>query len=132
MKTENPLLESKIMTLITEISEEIGNIVITIPATIKWEDYQKELDLVKDYSNVMNFKVPNLPKLTNAGNKCYLCYNGNVIGWMEIVGMETKEFTCSTTGKPFKGKFVVRSGPFNKITPIKMKGFQGFRYFSEK
>ena len=78
----------------------------------------------------MNFKVSNFPKNTKIGNKCYLCYKGEIIGWMEITGMEEKEFVCSTTGRKYKGKFIKRSGPFHKITPIKTKGFQGFRYFN--
>jgi hypothetical protein len=49
---------------------------------------------------------------------------------MKIVGMEEKEFTCSTTGNKLKGKFIMRSGKFNKIEPIQMKGFQGFKYFN--
>ena len=44
--------------------------------------------------------------------------------------MEEKKFICSTTGRKYKGKFIKRSGPFHKITPIKTKGFQGFRYFN--
>lgn len=37
-------------------------ICITIPKKIKWEDYKKELKAVEDGSQVLNFKVPNLPK----------------------------------------------------------------------
>jgi hypothetical protein len=43
--------------------------------------------------------------------------------------MSEKNFDCTTTGKAWKGKFIERSGPFHKIEPIQMKGFQGFRYF---
>lgn len=130
MENLKQLLENKIREMVSETKDELGDIIITIPASIDWNTYQKEIDLVKDYSNVMNFKVPSFPKRTAVGNKCYLCYKGSIIGWMEIVGMQEKEFTCSTTGKRFKGKFIMRSGPFNKIIPIKMKGFQGYRYFS--
>ena len=105
------------------------DIVITIPKTIKWEDYEKELEAVKDYSSVMNFKVNAFPQTTK-GSKCYLVYNGEVKGWMEIVGLSEKAFKCTTTGKDWDGKFIERSGPFHKITPIPMKGFQGFRYFN--
>jgi len=104
------------------------DIIITIPKSIQWEEYEKELATVKDYKQVINFKVNNFPK-TKVGNKCYLLYNGFIIGWMEIVGMAEKNFTCSTTGKNWMGKFIERSGAFHKIDPIPMKGFQGFRYF---
>jgi|ERR1039458_6199952 hypothetical protein len=125
------LLTEKIREIVLEVKNEFSDIVITIPASIDWSEYKKEIDTVKDGSNVMNFKISNFPKRTKEGCKCYLCYKGNIIGWMKIVGMREKEFTCSTTGKKFKGKFIERSGTFNYIEPIQMKGFQGFRYFSE-
>jgi hypothetical protein len=114
------------------IREELSNmgrdIVITIPKSISWEDYQKEIDAVKDGSQVMNFKVNHFPK-TKPGNKCYLVHNGFVKGWMEIVGLSEDNFTCTTTGRKWQGKFIQRSGPFHEIEPKLMKGFQGFRYF---
>ena len=106
---------------------EPRDIIITLPKSIKWSDYEKELEAVKDYSQVMNFKVNALPR-TAKGCKCYLVYNGNIVGWMEIVGISADSFTCSTTGQKWDGKFIQRSGPFHKIEPIPMKGFQGFRY----
>lgn len=126
------IIENKVREIIKEIKEESGDIVITLPSIIKWSEYEKELQSVEDYSQVMNFKVATFPKKTKKGDKCYLCYKGQVIGWMKIVGMEEKEFTCTTTGNRFKGKFILRSGQFHKIPPIKMTGFQGYRYFFEK
>ena len=70
------------------------NIAITLPASTDWNEYQKELDLVKDYKYVLNFKVPNFPTQSGKGAKCYLNYRGNLIGWMEIVGFSEEEFTC--------------------------------------
>ena len=105
------------------------DIVITIPKTIKWEDYKKEQNKVSDWSSVMNYKVIKFPSNTEVGKKCYLCYNHYIIGWMEIVGFEEKEFDCTTTGKEWSGKFIQRSGPFHEIDPkIPMEGFRGFRY----
>jgi len=90
----------------------------------------KELNNVRNGLSVLNFKVNNLPKLSKVGDKCYLNYKNNVIGWMTITGFSDKDFTCTTTGKKWSGKFIQRSGPFNSITPIPMKGFRGFRYFT--
>lgn len=105
------------------------DIIITIPKSIPWEEYKKELKAVEDYSSVMNFKTQHFPK-TNVGDKCYLLYNGLILGWMEITGLSEKTFQCTTTGKVWTGKFIERSGPLHKINPIPMKGFQGFRYIS--
>lgn len=112
-----------------ELMKMNRDIIITIPRSISWDEYQKELDAVKDGSSVMNFKVNHFPK-TDIGSRCYLLYDGAIRGWMEIVGLSEDDFTCSTTGKKWKGKFIQRSGPFHKIEPIPMKGFQGFRYFN--
>lgn len=108
------------------------HIIITVPSTIKWEDYQKELDLVSDWSHNLNFKVGKLPKRTSKGDKCYILYRGIVKGWHKIVGFETKKFKCQTTGTTWEGNFILRSGPFNPLQrEIKMKGFQGFHYTEE-
>lgn len=120
---------------LVEILEDVlktkRSIVITLPMTESWEDYQKELDAVSDYSKVMNFKVAQFPKGIEKGDRCYVTYKDYVRGWMEIVGMSEKEFTCSTTGKKWVGKFIERSGPFHELTnKPKLKGFQGWRYFN--
>lgn len=114
-----------------DILKENLDIVITLPSNIEWNEYQKELKNVEDGDQVLNFKVSNLPKRTSIGNKCYLCYRGNVIGWMEIVGLVKNDFKCTTTGKEWNGNFIQRSGIFHKLEkPIPMGGFQGFRYLN--
>jgi len=111
-----------------DIVNKIG-ICITIPKDIEWSEYQRELDAVADYSNEINFKVNCLPKNVQVGDRCYLCYRGNIIGWMEISSMGPKEFDCSTTGKHWCGNFISRSGPFHKLkVPTPCSGFRGFRY----
>lgn len=116
-----------------EENQNKTGICITIPKTIKWEDYQKELDAVADYSQEMNFKVPFLPKNIKVGDRCYLCYNGYIIGWMQISSIGSKSFDCTTTGKAWSGNFISRSGPFHKLkTPIPCKGFRGFKYVTYK
>lgn len=105
------------------------DIIITLPKSVDWKDYEKELEAVKDGKEVMNFKLNALPK-TAIGNKCYVVHNGQIKGWMKIVGVSHKDFVCSTTGKHWKGNFVERSGEFHYIDPTPMKGFQGFRYYN--
>lgn len=112
--------------------ETIGNkdIVVTLPQSVKWEEYMLEL-AAAERGEVMNFKVGNFPQ-TGVGSKCYICHKGFVVGYMVISGMSEKDFTCSTTGKKWSGKFIERSGKFIYLEkPIPMKGFQGFHYFKE-
>lgn len=104
------------------------DIIITIPKSTKWVEYQKELDRSEN-GEILNFKVNFFPK-TKIGKRCYICYNGNIIGYHIISGMSKKEFQCSTTGKLWSGNFIERTGKFHEIDRIPMKGFQGYRYFN--
>lgn len=104
-------------------------LLITLPSSIKWEDYEKELKTVEDESQVMNFKVPILPKDTSNIKRVYLLYKGNIVGWQKFVGTSDKPFKCTTTDNNWDGKFLQRTGPFHKIDPIPCVGFRGFRYW---
>lgn len=105
-----------------------GDIIITVPKKIKWSDYKKELAAAEEGA-VLNFKVSNFPKV-KPGDRCYILYNGKIIGYHIISGIQEKDFKCTTTGRHWSGKFIQRTGKFHRITPIAMKGFQGFRYAS--
>lgn len=114
------------ITTINEFKNSKFDIIITIPKSIKWSDYERELDAAKN-GDVMNFKVNAWPK-TEIGKKCYVVHNGFIKGYMLISGRSEKEFTCTTTGNEWKGKFIERTGNFYPIKEVPMKGFQGFRY----
>lgn len=113
-------------------------IIITLPSNIEWTEYAKELDAARAGS-VLNFKVSNFPNLVGIGDRCYLTWRGYVRGYMTITGFSEKEFECETTGRPWRGKFIERSGNFtylcnpyadeSTIDPkLKYKGFQNYRY----
>jgi hypothetical protein len=108
----------------------MSSICITIPKTIKWSDYEKELKAVEDESCEMNYRLPTCPKDVNVGDRCYLCHNGFIKGWMKIsrIGWR-KRFTCTTTGTVWEdGVYVSRTGKFHYLEcPIPMKGFMGYR-----
>lgn len=107
------------------------DIIITLPKTIIWEDYEKEIDTVRHEGQTMYFKVPNLPSKTFIGDRCYLCYQNLIIGFMYInyIGKHPG-FKCTTTGSDWQpGNYIGRGGKFYKMNDkIKYKGFQGFRY----
>jgi predicted RNA-binding protein with PUA-like domain len=119
------------MTILEKIEQDNRSIIVTLPSDVSWEEYEKELERVKDYHEVMNFKVYNFPKGIKRGDKCYIVHKGYVKGWMKITGFSEKRFQCTTTGKEYYGKFIERSGPFHYIEDvIPIRGFQGFRYFN--
>lgn len=116
--------------ILEEIFTQKRSIIITLPSSVTWKNYEDELKNVENYKQVLNFKVSHFPKGIHAGDKCYVVHQGFVKGWMEIVGFSEKQFTCSTTKKKWDGKFIERSGPFHYLNEkIPYKGFQGFRYF---
>ena len=121
------LLESIMSVKIPQVKRNA--LLITLPSSIKWEDYEKELKAVEDESQVMNFKVPFLPKNIHHIKRVYLVYKGNIVGWQKFVGTSDKPFKCTTTDKNWEGKFIQRTGQFHKIEPIPCVGFQGFRYY---
>lgn len=107
------------------------DIVITIPKTIDWEDYEKELQVVEDGKFAMYFKVPHLPKRTSVGDRCYICYKDRIVGYMLITDLlHSNGFQCTTTRRFWDpGNYICRSGKFySTITTINYKSFQGFRY----
>jgi hypothetical protein len=108
----------------------MADICITIPKTTKWSDYQKELKTVEDWSHEMNYKIPTVPNDVSKGDRCYICHDGYIKGWMVITNISNRDgFTCTTTGKNWpEGFYVSRSGPFHYLKqPIPMKGFMGYR-----
>ena len=111
----------------------MGDIVITVPQSIKWVEYQKELDAAES-GDILNFKVGNFPKGVEVGkSKCYICYKGEIIGYHIICGLSSDDFDCTTTGRDWSGKFIQRSGKLHILkNRIPYKGFQGFRYIDLK
>ena len=118
---------------INYINENENNLAvcITIPKTVNWEDYQKELDAVADETHEINFKVPSLPTKVKVGDRCYLCYNNQIVGWMKISYLGEKRFKSTVGGKYWNGLFISRTGKFNKLdNPIPCRGFRGYKYIN--
>lgn len=109
------------------------NWIITVPKTIQWSDYEKELEAVRDFGQVMNYRLPFLPKEMSIGDRCYVTWNGKVRGWMLITGIKKSDgFICTTTYKQWpEGFYMERSGPFHKVPETPFPGFRGIRKFTE-
>lgn len=106
--------------------------VITIPKTVQWSDYQKELQTVSDGDQVMNYRVRFFPKEMKEGDRCYIVHDGRVKGWMSIVGLaeQSLSWRCSTSGATWPaGKYIQRSGPFYPVDGPSMIGFRGVKKF---
>lgn len=106
--------------------------VITVPKTVRWEDYRREIDAVADGSSVMNYRLARAPRDLKAGDRCYVTWNGRVRGWMEVVGVRKADeaWRCTTTGATWPpGTYLQRSGPFHEADGPDLPGFRGIRRF---
>ena len=106
--------------------------IVTIPKTVSWEFYQKELVAVADGSLVMSYKTRYFPKGMKVGDRCFIVNNGEVRGWMQIVGLvhALSPWRCTTTGTVWSaGKYIQRAGTFYVIKGQKMTGFRGVRKY---
>lgn len=105
--------------------------VVTVPKTVKWIEYQRELLAVVANGAVLNFRVHGFPKDMRKGDRCYVVHDGQVRGWMRITDLtQHSGFTCTTTGREWPaGKYIQRSGEFHPIDGPKLKGFRGVRRY---
>lgn len=107
--------------------------VITIPKTVRWEDYQRELDAVAaDPDLTLNYRTRYFPKDMEVGDRCYVVWNGRVRGWMEIAGLDEfpHPWTCVITGTEWAaGKYIQRKGVFHEVGGPAMTGFRGVHRF---
>ena len=105
--------------------------IVTIPKTTEWDDYQKELDSVKDGATVLNYKTRYIPKDMQIGDRMFITWNNDVKGWMEIVDFgPTSGFECETTGKEWSGgNYIQRSGEFHPVSGEIYNGFRGIRKY---
>ncbi len=107
--------------------------VVTVPKTESWKAYSRELATVADGSSVMNYRVRYFPKELKVGDRCFIVHDGQVRGWMKIVGLvdAPSPWQCTTTGKWWQpGKYLQRSGPFTKVDGVEMTGFRGIRQYN--
>lgn len=106
--------------------------VLTVPKTVSWDAYMEEVESVKDGSLVMNYRAGQIPKDMCAGDRCYVVHDGQVRGWMSVVGLVVRDapWRCTTTGRVWPaGKYVQRSGPYHAVSGVPMPGFRGIRRY---
>jgi len=109
--------------------------VITLPQTVEWEDYQKELDFVEKEGGTLWYRVARVPRDLRRGDRVFLVWRGKVRGWMKAIhdGDYSMGFFCQVTDRYWpEGWYVVREGKFHRVDGPEMKGFRGIRKFDGK
>lgn len=108
------------------------DLVITWPKTRALDSYLKELEKANERGEVINFKIPTIPKDTTC-ERCYIVYDGRIRGYNEIISVEEQENYAvkdPLTGKYWSaGIYIVRNPLWHPLKAgPEMKGFQGYRY----
>ena len=105
--------------------------VITIPKTVDWYEYIREVGLAAQAEAVLNYRVAHFPKEMKVGDRCFVVWNGRIRGWMAISGLAMcfADWTCETTDKRWPaGKYIQRIGRFYIVDDgPEMTGFRGVR-----
>ena len=111
------------------------DVIITIPKTTSWQEYEKEIAACAANAAVMMcYKVHNTPRNAKEGDRCYVVYCGRIIGWMNICHIGWLDrWRCTTTQKLMDDDYYIcRSGKFHYLPEnIPMKSFRGWRYFND-
>ena len=109
------------------------NWIVTLPRTVQWEDYKKELAAVADGSQSMFYKLPYKPKGMQPGDRCYVTWWDYVRGYMIIKDVQRREFACSTTGAQWSiGWYMERTGEFFRVEEKLVRGIRGIRRYDEE
>ncbi len=109
--------------------------IITIPKSIKWDAYLREVATAYKTRQSLFFRVPRKVDVVYNETKCYLVHNGAVRGWMPALTCTENPigFTCFETGKKWPpGIYIERSPRFRLVVPVPMLGFRGIRKYNHQ
>jgi len=115
-----------------EDSDYMTDIVVCMPDTKK-EGIEKLIEFYKKEDGMIYFKVAKLPKDAFAGDRCFICSNGFIIGSHIIASLTfVSQETASTLsdGNWTEGNYIIRNAStFEELKEkIPCRGFRGFRY----
>lgn len=110
----------------------MADIILTWPKGRTLESYVTALGEAFRNDELINFRVSNLPKDAYEYDRVYMVHDGHVRGynWLHSFALRGEnEVKDPITGAFWpEGKYIVRHPGWKAITPIPMKGFQGWRY----
>ena len=73
-----------------------------------------------------------LPKDLNIGDKVFYVEDGFVRGFAVVYDIDFGDVTCDVSSKQRSGnQIIMKADSWKWIQPIAMRGFQGWRYFSQ-
>lgn len=109
------------------------DIIVTIPKS-EYENDNAETKYFKENEDTYQFwTLSKVPKNTKAGDRIYFIKNNKIESSMRIFMLaEDNIQICKVTGRIWQGKCVIMMDDLREESfDIKVKGFQGFRYFDK-
>jgi len=110
------------------------NIIVTTPKS-EIENSRKEAEECAKVGGGFYFrKFKKCPKELESGSKIFYVEDGYIRGFGEVAKIVKNEKVCDVTRKNWGMAYfaIVPSCSWKWIKPIKMPGFQGFRYFDDE
>ena len=107
------------------------DIIVTTPRTASADAAQEAEDLKKAGGGFYYRRVSKLPLNLEKGDRVLYVEDGYIRGFARVHStVSDASFVCETTGKVWPvGNYIMMSADSWKwIKPIKMQGFQGWRY----
>lgn len=118
------------------------DLIVTWPKGRGFSSYLLELRKAEAEGLQINYRVPSRPKTSPLVNgrraRCYLVHSGKIRGYNEILGVKyrldgevVRVRSDALAGYWPEGWYIVRSPTFHHVTPVDMKGFQGYHYWPD-
>jgi hypothetical protein len=108
------------------------DIVVTIPKSEYQNDAIETNDYLDNADMVQFWTLSRVPKRLQVGDRVYFIKNNRIESSMKVIDIVTDSSTkCETTGRTWAGKCQLFLDDLREENiPIQIKGFQGYRYFS--
>ncbi|MDP2669378.1 MAG: helicase-related protein [bacterium] len=112
------------------MEKKVRDIIVTTPKN-KIETAGEEAEGINGDGHYFR-TFTSFPDIT-FGSRIYYVEDGFVRGFGVVSGIKMGNMICGTTGKKYSGSHaIIPANSWKWISPIRMNGFQGWRYFDSK
>lgn len=105
------------------------DIVVTIPRAEYTNNDLEDIN-IQENGHYAFWTLSKIPKQLNIGDKVYFIKENKIYSSMKVIEiLKNSVMQCDTTDRIWSGKCQIVMNDFNyENIPLKIKGFQGFRY----
>lgn len=108
------------------------DIIVTTPKSESKIAVQEAEQCLRNGGGFYIRTIARLPKDLNIGDKVFYVEDGYVRGFAVVHDIDLGDIECEVSGKSRSGnQIIMRADSWKWISPIVMRGFQGWRYFDQ-